>query len=132
MPTEYDETRRLAAAEGLSAREAELRVIGVDHAALGARLAEKWRLSRPVIAAIAGHHDPDACEEVFRPLAATVSIADYVVTCAGLSARPGARPCPPDERVWREAELTGARLSGAVGRFLDALPQVDELMQLAG
>jgi len=130
MPDEFEDVGTLAQEKSLTSRDAERRVIGVDHAALGARLAEKWRLSRPIIQAIGGHHDLDACEEEFRPLAATLSIADYLVSMCGMEAHGGV-VCQISDDMWQAAELSGASLVAAVNRFLDALPQVDELMHLS-
>ncbi len=131
MPDELETVECLAREEGLPYRDAELKVIGVDHAALGARLAENWRLSRPIIEAIRGHHDLTLCDASFRPLAATLCIADDLVSLCGLQPYEGRR-CPIPEATWEAAELTGPALVAAVNRFFDAYPQVDELMHLGG
>ena len=39
--------------------EAELEVLGVEHAALGGRIAERWRLPAGIVKGIAYHHTPD-------------------------------------------------------------------------
>lgn len=43
--------------------EIEHDVFGLDHAALGALLAEKWQLPEPIVAAIRHHHDPEKIGE---------------------------------------------------------------------
>ena len=47
----------------LAAAEAEHEVIGVDHAEIGARLAQRWRLQEDLVDAIAGHHDLSRCAD---------------------------------------------------------------------
>lgn len=49
---------RLAAGSGLEA--AEMQVLGVNHAELGAIIAQRWKLPRPIVHAIEHFPDPDA------------------------------------------------------------------------
>ena len=67
----------LAAASGGEAWEAaEKRVLGVDHAAIGACVCERWRLPKPVVAAVRHHRDPaDVLEEIQLPREALVVAA---------------------------------------------------------
>lgn len=54
---------------------AERELADLDHAEIGALLAQTWRLPEPVVAAIAGHHRPSTCDE---PFAAAVLLADAI------------------------------------------------------
>lgn len=59
-------------------RDAEMAVLGCDHAAVGRFLCEHWSLPRDYRDAIAGHHDfSQACDEN-RPWAALVHLADII------------------------------------------------------
>jgi HD-like signal output (HDOD) protein/DNA-binding CsgD family transcriptional regulator len=49
----------------------ERRQFGIDHAALGGALLQRWRLPRSLAFAVAHHHDPDAQQE-----AAIIRLAD--------------------------------------------------------
>ncbi len=49
---------------------------GMNHAELGARIAEKWNFPDRLIACIRYHHDPSAAPEVFRDLIDTVYLAN--------------------------------------------------------
>lgn len=130
MPDQYDEVAAMTEQEGISCREAELRVIGVDHAELGLRLAEKWRLSEPIINAVGGHHDLNLCADEYHTLAATLGVADYLVGACGMPAS-ASIDCHIDPQMFAVAELTGDRLVAGVNRFFESVGQVDELMNLA-
>ena len=56
---------------------------GVDHARIGAWLAENWGLSSNIVSAIAHHHDPDA--ELAEPLVAVVHVAEVLSHALDLS-----------------------------------------------
>lgn len=67
-------------AEGLSAIDAEARVIGIHHAQLGGLIAEHWKLPAGVVEGIRFHHDPifgtkDICYFVY--------LADHVARKLG-------------------------------------------------
>jgi HD-like signal output (HDOD) protein len=47
---------------GAGRLEAEREVVGIDHAQIGARLAERWDLPEPLVDTIRHHHDPLASE----------------------------------------------------------------------
>jgi len=66
----------------LSVVEAERGICGLDHAEVGARVAEKWDFDESVIEAIRFHHQPELAER--NPdLTTIVHLADYM--CVDLS-----------------------------------------------
>lgn len=71
-----------ALASGLSMREAEETILGIDHAAVGGIIAESWQLPNVVIASIRHHHAPEEGGE-FRRNAAVVCAADLIALQAG-------------------------------------------------
>ena len=58
----YEEIRGLVDANGYSFREAEKAVLGIDHAELGAMVAQHWRFSPKMVDIIRHHHQPLQCE----------------------------------------------------------------------
>jgi putative nucleotidyltransferase with HDIG domain len=56
--------------------EAERKIIGIDHAAVGEALAQEWNFSEVMKLAIAGHHNPDRPGIGF--LASIIHVADGV------------------------------------------------------
>lgn len=75
---EYADCIDLAGRRGLPQFEAEIKLLGLDHAAIGSLLAERWNLPVSLRAAIAHHHDFQPPFE-FRTLVACVRLADHVV-----------------------------------------------------
>lgn len=65
--------------------EAERAVLGLDHAALGAYLAEVWGFPERLARAFRGHHDPARGAE---PLVATVQAADALIRSIGIGVLP--------------------------------------------
>ncbi len=63
--------------------EAERTVLGFDHAEVGARIAEKWNLPTPLVAAIGGHHSLQRGGDM-PELAAVVHIANAVCLTEGM------------------------------------------------
>ena len=65
---------------GKNLNEAEVETLGYDHGAIGKRLGDSWNLPKPIVAAIAYHHD---IEKNIYPeheqLVAIVSLADTLV-----------------------------------------------------
>ena len=51
---------------------------GLNHAEIGARIAEKWNFPAPLVAAIRFHHEPSECPTVHRTIASIVYIANLM------------------------------------------------------
>jgi HD-like signal output (HDOD) protein len=58
--------------------EAERRLVGADHAEVGAWLAQRWNLSPAVQQVIRWHHEPEGAGAEFQELAALCSAANYL------------------------------------------------------
>ncbi|MGQ0825182.1 MAG: HDOD domain-containing protein [Actinomycetota bacterium] len=112
-----------AEAQGLTRRKAEADVLGIDHAELGALIAQSWGLPPALVRGIGSHHEPTASDVV----ACGVHVADVLAKTvgAGLDDNPDAATfttacatlgLAPDgfEAVCR---LVEARLEAVRGRF---------------
>lgn len=81
--------RRAPALEAFASGEAgdwlgvEQRVLGIDHCALGARIAVRFKLPASLRAAIEFHHAPSRAEPAHRPLVAIVHLADAALAMLG-------------------------------------------------
>jgi HD-like signal output (HDOD) protein len=85
---------------------AERLELGFDHAALGGRIAVKWRLPDTLCQAVAAHHDPGLCPE--NPIAAAVHAADFMANALGVRVLPAGGFPRLDERVLPLFNLTEA------------------------
>ncbi len=79
VPDEYMEAQRLSREEAHSPWQAEYKIIGCDHAEVGAYLLARWGLPLPLSEAAALHHRPaNSCHASFTTLAA-VHAANAIV-----------------------------------------------------
>ncbi len=79
VPDDYIEAQRLSREESLSPWQTEYKVIGCDHAEVGAYLLAKWGLPNALSEAAALHHRPaNSCRGTFSTLAA-VHAANAIV-----------------------------------------------------
>jgi putative nucleotidyltransferase with HDIG domain len=83
LPTEFAKIQALIFEAGHSTESAEMMVLGVTHAEVGAWLAERWNLPVILVEAIKYHLHPELCpRNVELPL--MVYLADYLATKCGL------------------------------------------------
>ncbi len=80
---DYDRIDSLVRGTGCSFREAELEVLGVDHAEIGSWLAEEWSLPERLSIPISFHHDPASAIKL-KERVAVVHIADSIVRAYGV------------------------------------------------
>jgi putative nucleotidyltransferase with HDIG domain len=77
FPQQYYVVLKLAGVAGCSVWDAEKKALGVGHAQVGKRVAEKWNLPPSLIAMIGYHHQPSGAGE-YQLNAAIVHAADIV------------------------------------------------------
>ncbi len=83
----------------------EKKIFTMDHAEVGALIAEKWALPGDLINSIRHHHDKTIKEET-SPLPATVYISNIYCKSNGFSDNIGlALPTGPDEQDWNRLNL---------------------------
>lgn len=75
--------QELVTAEGASFEEAEQAILGVDHAEIGALIAEHWRFPEAIADCIRRHHDPEKAP-VIVPALDLVHAADALCIMEGL------------------------------------------------
>lgn len=131
LPHEYADVARNAQESGVPWHVSEIEVIGVDHALLGGRLVQKWKLPAEFAGALEGHHDVERCGPAeHRILAATLCIADFLCGQSGWSAHANPVYAIPDP-VWRAAAVDNESLARMCVRFFNSQAAIDELLQLA-
>ena len=72
----------LAARDDLTFDQVERKLLGYDHAQVGAYMAEQWNLPKPLIDAIRYHHEPDNCPEK-NPIVDCVHVGDFLTMSMG-------------------------------------------------
>ncbi|MFP4500967.1 MAG: HDOD domain-containing protein [Candidatus Hydrogenedentota bacterium] len=131
LPEEWAKVPVLVKKQQIPWYKAERAIIGVDHAEVGARLAEKWRLAPTLVSAVAGHHDLTRCHDAdSRTLAASVAVADFLSAAAGVPAY--TPPCfDLSDDVWTLVGMDAANLPAVADHFFKSYHTVDELAGLA-
>lgn len=84
-PREYKALHEALAREGRPLDELEDAMLGIDHGAIGERLARHWLLPPPVCAAIRAHHRLDTVGPEHRGTALIVHLADSLCYRAGIA-----------------------------------------------
>jgi putative nucleotidyltransferase with HDIG domain len=77
---------QLAKTRNLGIEQVEREHFGVDHSTIGAWLAEHWSLPESVVAAIGGHHNPDAA--LGTTLVPLVHVGEVLSNALDLASRP--------------------------------------------
>ena len=72
----YDQVIRYAEQKKMPVEKAELRLLGLDHGAVGAQMAEHWKLPKPLVKMIGEHEAPS--QDAVDPLLYALCIADWI------------------------------------------------------
>jgi putative nucleotidyltransferase with HDIG domain len=81
----FETIARLVAESGYSFLEAEEAVIGINHAELGGKIAERWNFPKEIIVALTYHHRPDLIEKNNNVIMWLVYLADQVCILTGIT-----------------------------------------------
>lgn len=73
-----DPIREIVESDKLAFNEAEMMVLGIDHAEVAGELLRAWNLPAEVVAAARWHHMPSRCEPEFQPLVDVIHVADIL------------------------------------------------------
>lgn len=79
---ELEVIKELVREEKLSFMEAEIMVLGTDHAVVGAELLRRWGFPQEIIFAVRAHHDEDLMPQ--SRTSATVALANVLVNLLGI------------------------------------------------
>ncbi len=129
MPQHYASVIEMARRDGMPLWQAERQLIGVDHAELGGKLADRWRLNKPMVDAISGHHNPAIIEGEFQCIAATLSLADFTAYESGLPCYDGVTTKAADE-AWDLAKIKPVQLPEILDNYFELYPTVQDFVQL--
>ena len=119
-------TMRLAHDRHIPTAEAEQSLLGLDHAEVGAQVAERWNFPPHLVEAIRYHHDLESFSK--SPLSAIVALSDALCQLweFGDSGEPSALPIPEAARkrfcpTVTEMEILQAKLEAEVEKSAELL-----------
>lgn len=123
----FQKINLLVSEHGFSFREAEKAVLGIDHAELGAMIAEKWKFSGKMADIIRNHHNP--MEARFRDESAVVYVADILCMTMGIGVGSDGLAYRFHRDVLDYLGLNDLDYQEVIAGFGEKIAQVDELIQ---
>lgn len=102
-PRQYEATIAYRDHHQVCQFEAERRVLGIDHAAVGGALAAHWNFSEVMKNAIAGHHHPDTAGLGFLPT--IIHVANGIAHALGVTTTPDAAPTEVSGLSWESLKM---------------------------
>ena len=127
----HDEIRTLVNNEGCSFREAEERVLGIDHAQLGALVAKEWRFSPKLQEIIRFHHQPLQCRAA--PMsAAAVYMGDVLCMMLGIGVGADGLAYRFQQDVVQLLKLSDTDIQLLLLEFVDNLEEISGLFDTTG
>ena len=121
------EINDLVSEEGMSFREAEKKVIGIDHAELGARVARKWQFSPQMVKIIKNHHLTHTGPEVDFETS-IVYLADTICMMMGIGVGCDGLAYRFDQEVIEGLGFSQEDIQEIMAGFGEKLDQVEELV----
>ncbi|MCX8065163.1 MAG: HDOD domain-containing protein [Candidatus Hydrogenedentes bacterium] len=108
----------------------EQRVIGVDHAEVGGKISQQWKLSEELWEAVRWHHEPwNASSDKTRTISASLCIADYITRVSGLITHPH-KIYPLEPEVWELAGVKNNLLLRILDTYFNNQVFINELVDL--
>lgn len=127
----FDRIIALVQNNSLSFIEAEKEVVGIDHAELGARIAERWNFSPEMIDIIRYHHDPNgaATDDV---AISVVYLADAICMMIGIGLGSDGLAYRYHQNIVDRLHITETDFQKIILDFRVKLRSVEELVNLSG
>lgn len=126
----YAKINNLVLNHGYSFREAEKRLIGIDHAELGAMIAKMWKFSPRMIRIIKNHHLADAKYVADKEVAA-VYMADCICMMMGTGVGADGLAYRFKEQLMKMHHISHADLTMIIAEFGVNMQQVETLLNMA-
>jgi len=105
--------------------EVERETLGTDHADVGGRLLEVWRMPSILTQAVSGHHAP---LENDSPTAQLVHLADYICNRNSVGHGTGYKPESAVAEVWDELGILESDMPAIVTDMFDGLAKADAIL----
>jgi HD-like signal output (HDOD) protein len=98
---EFTRALELSRNQGIPLHVAEERILGTNHAQVGAWLGDKWNLGREILEVVRWHHHPEGSESRHRHLVGLCHLANHLTNWEGLGDGGDSAPFPSEEAFSR-------------------------------
>lgn len=108
----------------------EQALLGIDHAEVGARVLERWKLPESVVNAVASHHEPDRSKPGFRGLAQLVHLADFACSALGVGEPGDLLPQNFSHGAWHDLDMDTDRIQKIVSDVEEEIKRTKVLFNM--
>lgn len=123
-PEQYASAIDYRKAQHVSQLEAERKILGIDHAAVGEALATEWNFSDIMKNAIAGHHQPEKPGLGF--LATIIHVADGMAHVLDVTTDKGQETIEVSALSWTSLNLDQAAMDQLLEELAEQLEKLDD------
>jgi len=126
----FEDINKVVQDRGLTFVDAEKEVIGIDHAELGARVAEKWNFNPAMVDIIRNHHDPDKAppDDISIPI---VYLADSICMMIGIGVGSDGLAYRYHQDIVDRLNFSDIDLQKTIASFWGKIQAVEELISLS-
>ena len=110
--------------------EAESEILGINHAEVGAKVAESWSFPEDIVRAIRLHHNPDGALDD-DPLTPIIYLADILTLSMGIGAGRDGLSYRGKEEIMKRYGLKAKDLQEIVVDFYDQYNAVEDMLNLS-
>ncbi len=125
----FEKISSLVVNENLSFREAEKKIIGIDHAELGAMIAKMWKFSPKMVKIIRHHHLNDVSMVKDRDIA-VVYLADCICMMIGIGVGSDGLAYRFNREAMEELGIVSDDISLIIADFAHNMSAVEELLNV--
>ncbi len=122
----FDEIQNEVEEQGIPFEEAEQKILCVDHAEVGAMIAEHWSFPSEITKTIRWHHNPGKAKETSLSTD-IVHIADALCIMQGLGIGMDGLQYRPQEESLKRLNLTNTHLEVAIAKLIDELEKKETM-----
>ena len=127
----FKDIAKIMQKKGLAFIEAEREIIGIDHAELGAKVADNWNFNPAMVNIIRNHHYPDKAppDDLSIPI---VYLADCICMMIGIGVGSDGLAYRYYQAIVDRLHFSDIDLQKTIANFREKLKGVEELIKLSG
>ncbi len=126
---QFDRIKNLVQEKKLSFIEAEKEVLGIDHAELGGKIAEKWQFPKTMMISIRYHHTPFLTPSDYK-LVSLVYLCDLISLMTGFGGGADGLSYHAYTEVMKQYDLREKDLEQTINLLQDRLKQVEMILNI--
>jgi len=129
-PEMLQKAQDTARMQNISLTQAETDVIGINHAEVGYKLAERWGFPEPLAAGMRYHHTPEQAPDLMAEFAALTHVADLVTYTLDLGDSGEAKIFSVSDKAFELLKIDQAKLGEIMDGTLANLKQCGPMISI--